>query len=130
MGGARAQANTKLYKPGPSDHPALVIYAADESLDECSESLKALAQDIYSLKNTRQADPDRQKMADTVSDEMERGLGWTVPLSISGGKRILSTTVMVVRSHLPQHKLNQRLLPLLIHPDTAIAMIVPSRYWA
>ena len=55
---ALVQANELLFRPGPMDHPAMVVYVPDESLDSCPEWLESLARDLYRLKNTTPEDPD------------------------------------------------------------------------
>ncbi|NTW29530.1 MAG: hypothetical protein HGA39_09255 [Coriobacteriia bacterium] len=128
--GALVQANTLLFSPGKMDHPAMVIYAPDRSLDACPEWLSSVARELYQLKNTMPEEPDRRELASMITDEMERGLGWTVPSSITGGKLIKSSSVMVFRQHLPHGVLKGDFFPLLFHPDTSAVMIVPSRYWS
>ena len=127
--GALVQANNLLFKPGPHDHPALAIYAADRSFDDRPETLQAIARRLFRLKNTTPEDPAERRLADMITDEMERGLGWMVPKSLTGGEEVLSTTFMVFRSHLPGRRLQSGWFPLLIHHDAPWIMIVPGVYW-
>jgi hypothetical protein len=127
--GALVQANNLLFKAGPHDHPALTVYAADRSFDYRPSDLQAMARRLFRLKNTTTADRAERRLADAITDEMERGMGWMVPKSLTGGHEILSTTFMVFRSHLPGRRLQSSLFPLLIHADTQAVLIVPSTYW-
>jgi hypothetical protein len=127
--GALVQANNKLFRPGPDDHPALAIYATDRSFDEGSTDLQAIAHQLFRLKNTTPDDPAERRLAGLITNEMDRGMGWTVPKSLTGGREVLSSTFMVFRSHLPGRHLQSGWFPLLIHAATPAIMIVPSLYW-
>ena len=127
--GALVQANALLFEPGPYDHPAMVLYVPGRSLDACPKWLESLARDVFRLKNTTPENPDQRRLANMLTDEMERGLGWIVPAGMSGGHSVSSTTLMVIRRHLPGKVLRSGLFPLLTHPDTPTAMIVPSKFW-
>jgi hypothetical protein len=74
--GALVQANNLLFRPGPNDHPALALYAADRSFDDRPETLQAIARRPFRLKNTTPEDAAERRLADMVTNEMERGLGW------------------------------------------------------
>ena len=127
--GALVQANNLLFKPGPNDHPAMTIYAADRSFSGRLEDLRAVAHRLYRLKNTTPEDRDARLLAAAITGEIERGLGWAVPPSLTGGREVLSTTFMVFRDHLPGRLLRSGWFPLLIHDDTPAVVIVPSVYW-
>lgn len=127
--GALVQANQLLFKPGPNDHPAMTIYAADRSFDGRLEDLRAIAHRLYRLKNTTPEDRDERRLAAAITNEMERGLGWAVPKSLTGGREVLSTTFMVFRGQLPGRVLQSGWFPLLVHDDTPAVMIVPGVYW-
>ncbi|MCC6698235.1 MAG: hypothetical protein IT365_21610 [Candidatus Hydrogenedentes bacterium] len=126
---AVVQANELLFDKGPEDHPAMVVYCPDRSVDSRPEWLGELASYLFDLKNTTPQDAGERQLADMITDELERGLGWTVPASITGGMVVRSTSVMVIRRHLPGGVLAETFLPLLIHPDTVATMIVPYKYW-
>jgi hypothetical protein len=127
--GALIQANELLFKWGPSDSPAMVLFAPDESMDAHPAWLATVAVELYSLKGASADDPEERNYGAMLADEMERALGWTVPARISGGKLLKSTSIVVCRRHLPRGVLSENIFPLLIHEDTPAAMIVPSRYW-
>jgi hypothetical protein len=127
--GALVQANNLLFKVGPNDHPAMTIYAPDRSFDDRPEALKAIASRLFRLKNTTPEDRDERRLAAAITNEMERGMGWLVPRSMTGGREVLSTGFMVFRSHIPGRRLQGGWFPLLIHDDTPAVMIVPSQFW-
>lgn len=127
--GASVQANTNLFQPGPHDHPAMAIHSADPFFDKNPICLAAIARRLFQLKGTIPNDPDEHRLAEMITNEMERGMGWVVPKSCTEGREVISTSYMVVRQHLPNGVLRCAWYPLLTHPDTAAVMIVPSSYW-
>ena len=126
---ALIQANELLFKRGRFDSPAMVLFAPDESMDAHPAWLATVATDLYRLKDATADHPEEHNYGAMLADEMERALGWTVPASITGGKLLKSTSILVCRRHLPRGVLSENIFPLLIHQDTPAAMIVPCRYW-
>jgi hypothetical protein len=127
--GATVQANNALFSPGEGDSPAMVVYAADQTFDQSPERLIEIATRMFQLKDTTPEDPRERRVAELVSDEMGRQMGWLLPKHFADGRKVYAATYMVFRQHLPDGYLESRWLPLLIHPDTDSVMIVPSVYW-
>ncbi len=127
--GALVQANTLLFKPGPTDHPAMAVYAPTRDLDDSPYVLQGIARHLFRLKGTTPKGPAERRLAAMITNEMERGLGWVVPKSCTGGLDVRSTSFMVFRGHLPAGRLESGWFPLLAHPDTPAVMILPARYW-
>lgn len=127
--GALVQANMNLFKPGPHDHPAMAIYSSDPLFEHDPGRLRAIAHRLGELKGTTPSDPAERRLAEMITDEMERGMGWTVPKACTGGREVTSTTFMVFRRHLPDRVLRSGWFPLLTHRETPAVMIVPSNYW-
>ena len=88
-----------------------------------------VARRIFSLKNTQPEDPDEARFARMVSYELGRDFRVTVPEKLSGGLDLTYTTIMVHRRHLPEGRLAVPYFPLLIHPESRAAMILPARFW-
>jgi hypothetical protein len=127
--GALVQANSLLFNRGLLDHPAMTIHSTDPSFDGAPDELLAIARGLFDLKNTTPNDPSQRRLAKMITNEMERGMGWTVPKSCTGGREVSSTTFMVFRKHIPGRALRCSWFPLLTHPKTPAVMIVPKRYW-
>lgn len=123
------QANRQLFEAGDVDCPAMVIFTADNHFDNRIGELQALARRLFELKSTTPDDSKERRLAEMITDEMERGLGAVVPKSLTGDRRVRSTTIMVFRKHLPGGILRNGLLPILVHPDTPAVMIVPQEFW-
>lgn len=127
--GALVQANSMLFQPGINDHPAMVIHSADPIFAEEPDQLAAIARRLFQLKNTTPSEPSERQLAEMITDEMQRGMGWSVPKSCTAGRDVTSTTLIVFRSHLSDRILRCSVFPMLTHPETKAVMIVPSKYW-
>lgn len=123
------QANVKLFERGADDHPANVIYTTDREAEQPLPRMLTVAHRLFSLKNTQPEDADEARFARAVSYELGREFRVTVPESISGGLDLTFTTIMIHRKHLPDGRLAAPYFPLLIHPESRAAMILPARYW-
>lgn len=127
--GQLVQANSKLFQPGPQDHPAALVISLDPEADEYPVRLEVLAHEIYANKGKM---PDKQAMAplaDLVADEMSRESS-AVSDDLVALKECRLVSVMVVRKHLPYKFLSGRLFPVLTLPDLpSTVMIAPCKFW-
>ena len=129
--GVLVQANKLLFEPGPWDHPASVIYSPDSSFDDSLPDLGTLAHGLYDVKGEHVADPQLQEFSRVLADELDRAPGLQVPPSLTGGRKVFHTAIMIVRKHLPQGYVTNGYFPLVVDPaDWKAAMILPSRYWS
>lgn len=126
--GSVVQANNLLFKPGDSDHPAMLVYSREPELDARPAELRAIAQRIFKLKGATPRDPVERAIADKVTNEMDRTMGWRVPVELTA-RHVLSAAVMVWRKHLPDGVLTGATVPLLVHDATKAVMIVPAQFW-
>ena len=83
---ALVQTNALLFKPGKENHPAMVVYSPDPAMLGDLDGLVSVATQLYNLKGTAPKDPDQARFAAMITDEMDRGLGWTIPVALTGGK--------------------------------------------
>ena len=132
------QANMNLFKPGPQDHPAQVVYGANVVADP--DLLLRAANRLYQLKNTSPANIEDRAMAELISDELDRNMGVELPASFGSSitsranedhthVKLLTSSFMVFRAHLPARTLRGRVFSLLIHPQAKAVMIVPQVFW-
>jgi hypothetical protein len=126
--GALIQANTLLFSAGQDDCPALLVYSSDTYFDSRPQELRLLGHKIFALKDTNPSDPELKSVAQLVSDEMGRSMGYKLP-PVFSNKDIRSATFMVFRKHIPNGVLSAGLFPLLIHPSTEAVMIAPFEFW-
>ena len=129
--GVVVQANVRAFEPGPSDWPASVIFSPEPSFDDSVDELITLAHGLYDVKGESVADPQLQEFSRVLADEVDRAPGLQVPLSLTRGRKVYHTAIMVVRKHLPGGCLTNNYFPLVVDPaDWKAAMILPSRYWS
>jgi hypothetical protein len=128
--GALIQANVQLFSPGSVDCPAAVAYSLDPAYEDAPETLARVGQALFSLKETVPDDPALRKLASDITDERIRTMKLLVPETITEGREVFYTVILVHRSHLPHRCLAAGIFPLLVMPEvTEATMILPSRYW-
>jgi hypothetical protein len=126
--GSIVQANNLLFSPGPLTHPALIAFATSDAFDAEPQRLRDISGWVFSLKHTTPSDPLELKLAQLVTDELDRG-GFVVPGDLIGGVEIRGSALLVYREHIPGGFLRSGILPLLISDSIPAVMIVPSEYW-
>lgn len=124
------QANLQLFRPGPEDCPAALVYSLHPRMDDRIDLLSGLAKRLFRLKG-QQTEPDLQPIADLLADEIAADWKVPVPTRLADGMRCFLMTTMIGRKHLPDRYLAQAQVPLLVCPDkTDVGMILPRRFWA
>lgn len=127
---ALVQANNNLFSPGPDDHPALVAWSEDPFFDNHVDELQQIAQACFALKGIDQTEPDAQQLSQAVTSEMSRPLRMSIPTSITHGREVFVSVLLVVRRHLPAGHLTETIMPVWIDPEpTGIVILVPAGYW-
>lgn len=125
------QANSELFEKTSGTCPAVVVYSTDPYFDGNLKELRAVAEQLYALKDQEGMEEDLQKFASVISDEMSCMLNMLVPKSLTSGRAVYYTSIMVFRKHLPQKFLRHGWFPLLVSPrKTRSSMILPSKYWS
>ncbi len=128
--GALIQANELLFADGPYDHPAEFVYPADLRSPARPAELVEVAGSLYELKGEAQDGSDLQKISDHLANELTRTFGAPVPEALSPELRCETTTVYVVRRHLPCRWLCGQAMPLVVAPaPPRLAAVLPARYW-
>ncbi len=125
--GAVVQANELLFHPGPLDHPGELLICLDPEIPP--EDLRDIAHDIYLLKGESWRDQARAEFSNYLGNEMIRVCGLKVPDDISRGHECFCTTTLFCRQSLPEGILSGNLMPVLVHPGSLLAIVLPSRYW-
>jgi hypothetical protein len=119
-------ANNTLFAPGEGDSGAQVVYAPGGAP---LARVRAWAMACYAVKNTTPADPAVRRLADMLTDELERALNWPVPPGLCGGASAITTVVMLPRELLPLGYLTCPFFPVFADPVTQMAVLVPSAWW-
>ena len=126
--GALVQANKLLFAPGDVDCPALLVHSSDAYFDARPQELRLIGHTIFGLKETHPSDPALKAVAQLVSDEMDRSMGFKLP-PVFSSKAMRAAAFMVFRKHIPNGVLSAGSFPLLTHPSTDAVMIVPFEFW-
>jgi len=128
--GAIVRADFHAFEPGPADVAGIAIYSTEPAIDADPDRLWQIARRLYALKFGKVGtDVEEQTYADLLNTDNARGMGIRVPRSMAEGLRIRSTSIVIRRAHLPAGLMIGKYFPILSHPQTPAAMIVPSRAW-
>lgn len=126
--GTLIQANSQMFEPGNTDCPGLMVYSTDPYFDAHPRELLVTGRKIFSIKGTQPTDPALKAVADLVTDEMDRSMGFKLP-AVFSDKQLSAAAFMVFRNHIPRGVLSCGMFPVLTHPSTQALMIVPFEFW-
>lgn len=121
------QANNLIFAPGPEDSGAQVIYAPSGNIP--LKVMGEIAHRAFAQKGTQPMDPAERKVANMLTDEMERALDWPMPKTLTGGRSLITTIVILPRSHMPGRLMAMKFFPIFADPATKMATLIPQRYW-
>jgi hypothetical protein len=125
---ALVQANKLMFVPGDADCPGLLVYSPDPYFDARPAELRDVAQRMFGYKGTEPGHEELKRLAELVSDEAGRSLKFALPKVLSS-RDIDTSTFMIFRRHIPNGVLTMSMFPILIHPATPVAMMVPFESW-
>jgi iron-sulfur cluster assembly protein len=125
--GAVIHANTTLFEPGNSKSGAQVVYAHND--DVSLDVLLSVANRCFQLKGCKPTDPSELKIANMLTNELERALDWPIPSSLSHGVELWTTIVMMHREFIPGKVLVSKCFPILVDLELSLAVFIPSYYW-
>ena len=124
------QANSILFKRFPPiDCPACVLFSLDEHYDSNPQDLTAIADEIYRYKGTSAAPAEIKRLVDVITDEISSLFNHKLPESLTGGRTVYYTTIMVQRNHLYKNRILDSLFPLVCDPDKfKTSVILPKDF--
>lgn len=124
------QANSLMFESGSMNCPGELVYSIESQGVVNPEYLAHVAHQLYSLKGTEPTQPDLMPIAEYLTDEMIRVFGLQVPPSISPEIPCRISTTFFVRKHLPQRRICQSIMPVIVHPaEPYVALPLPEGYW-
>jgi hypothetical protein len=128
--GHLVQANSLLFSPGLSDHPASIIFSLDSHFDKNLYDLETIAHNLYGHKGQEVNEPELAYFVDVITDEFKTPFNIQLPYSLTANRDVYFTSIMVCRKHLPKRQLISGWFPLLTNPRlTKASIILPFRYW-
>lgn len=125
--GTIVQANNLLFQPGKWDHPGELLFSLSQTLD--GAALRNLARELYCLKGERRRDPEEAFFSDHLANEMTRVVGAKVPKRLCPAEDTYVSTAIFYRAHLPGGVIQPSIYPVLVSPNSLVAMILPVKYW-
>jgi hypothetical protein len=125
---ALVQSYRLLFSPGAEDGAGILIHSQDAWFDGRPQALRALAREIYELKNNSHRTPAQNAVVRRLTNELDRAMGYQLPADVTD-KAVFSTACMVFRKHIPEGVLSSGCVPVLVHPSTKAVMIVPFEFW-
>lgn len=124
------QANFQLFERGRHDCPADIVFSPDPYFDENPYELEKISRLLFSYKGEEDVPEDIKKVIAAITDEMDRHCYVRLPVSITDGKEVYITTIMVLRKHLPKKHLANSLFPVIADPTLFNAcLILPKQHW-
>jgi hypothetical protein len=124
------QANSNIFKPGPTDHGAEMVWSDDPYYDTHPQELATIAHELFSLKRVDQADPETATFSRMLANELIRALRLPVPRRFTGGRNAYQSSMMLTRRHLPMGYMARGLMLVWVHPDpNGGVLLVPAAYW-
>jgi hypothetical protein len=128
--GALIHANFRLYRRGVMDGAAACLYSLDPHFEEHPEELKLIAYQLGAIKGTEPEDPEVNRLAAILTDEMIVEMKIRVPELLAGDREVFYTTLNVTRGHIPSGRMLCGAFPLIVCPaKTEATMILPKHYW-
>lgn len=124
------QANSLLFEEGVDDCPASVIFSPDPKLRPSFDQLSYAATSMFKLKNTTPDDEELRRIAETLTGEIERTFGVSVPKQFCPEYQLYEASTFISRKHLPNKILSKGLFPLLVSQNKPFWCVpLPSNYW-
>jgi hypothetical protein len=119
-------ANELLFKPGPSPHPGLVLYAPGDDVD--LETLSEVAGEVFGLRGSKPADAELAAFVPELGDRAAP-MAKPVPRALARGRALCMTAVLFRREHLPRAFLGANFLPLVLDDASSLAVVLPGWMW-
>jgi hypothetical protein len=126
--GALVQANNALFAEGPHDMPALLAYSLERHFEARPQALRRIGEELFSYKG-KQAPAALQHIAQHLASEQQRAQDLAVPHMLTR-RRVMVSSFLAIRKHMPADVMKGAWFPLLTHPDTLSLMIAPRQFWS
>ncbi|NHZ88814.1 hypothetical protein F2P45_07220 [Massilia sp. CCM 8733] len=121
------QANKALFSEGPHDMPALLAYSLERHFEARPQALHRVAVELFGYKG-KEAPAALQHIVGSLASEQQRPQDLAVPAVLTR-RRVMISSFLAIRKHLPADVLHGAWFPLLTHPDTLCLMIAPHKFW-
>lgn len=122
-------ADDSLFRAGQQDGAVRILYSTTPRVCCWPELLLVASKQLSALFSKKHpTDEERAWVSESISHEFKPG--YTIaPLSCTSNLRMIMTSSMAIRGHLPGGVLGRGLAPILRLHDADTVMIVPGFYW-
>lgn len=132
--GHLVRANTGLYTSGEDDCPGTVIFSPTASDGDAYKTLPGLAEKLHQLRASifpvEEWSVRESEWREDLQNDMSYHRGFKLPETWQlGSQDYKGSNVLFHRRHLPDGFIQSRFLPMLVHPITSIAQVVPAEVW-
>lgn len=124
---ALVQADKALFAQGPHDMPALLAYSLERHFEARPQALHRIAQELSAYKG-KEAPAALQHITHCLAAEQQRPQDMAVPDMLTQ-RRVMISSFLAIRKHMPADVLHGAWFPVLTHPDTLCLMIAPRAFW-
>lgn len=129
--GSLVQANSMIFEPGNQNLPASYIYSPEDYFRDHPKHLLEISNRIFSLKGGGTGDELLDATADLITDEQQDKFSYPIPYQLTDGHEVYLSSVLLIRSCLPEGRLTSRLLPMLVNPpDNGLMLPLPLKFWS
>ena len=108
------QANPSLYEPRGPDAPGELLQLADR---------------LEILRRDGSRDERADRIGDYLARRDERVFGWPIPEGW-GPETCRISSLYFPRHHLWGCRLEEKIVPVCVDPETGVAVVFPAKYWS
>ncbi len=126
--GVFARAFWAIYRSGRNNHYGTVVLGFD-SIFEDSSALFGISQDLRTLREGVGEPEFLETFARQIRDDTKGRNRIRIPKELSCGRAAYFQLVYVPRTRLPCGYLHHRLVPVIAHPASSYACILPLEFW-
>lgn len=132
--GALVMANNELFeKESKYNCPGVFVYSKDRYYEENTNELEELASKLYDLRFADDEeliiDKDKKYIADLLNDEYTPTFNQLIPSSLTDGRTVFITSILIMRRELKDRFLQGKLHPLLIKDGVIGGRLLPAMYY-
>ena len=127
--GVFARAFWPIYIPGKHDHYGSVVFGFDHFFND-SPALFEIVEDLRALREQGGEPKHLNKFAAQIrNDSFPTPNRVRIPPELAGERKAYFQSIYIPRTSLPGGYLHTRLVPIVVHPMSSYAIMVPLKFW-
>lgn len=126
------RANTALFHQISGDRPAQMLYTKDEYYYDHPEELLMIVDRLFNAKSEGTVSEEQYgELYSILYDDYSRPLNVKLPTDFTDGRDVWVTSIVMLKEHIPFHKISNFFYPLLVVEGESIGgMVVPKWAWS